>query len=202
MSNDEQKSQAVEDLKFVRKIMENCAKKQQDDGIYYIVWGGIVPIATVLTYLFIQLEKFTAISWLWVFSIALGFVISFFVGKNRNTKKAQTQGEKLQSIIWLACYISLFLMAVSAYISKTIGFNETMAMLSFILAIAVFVSGFLSGTTLLKIMAIGWWITGFICSFTTGYNASIVVAISTFCLFFIPGIILYNRAKKTKNEVL
>jgi len=200
--NQERKNQAVEDLKFVRKVMENCARKQQDDGVYFIIWGLLIPIATIVTNVCIHFEQYKLIGLVWLLSCLIGTFTSVFIGIKQNIKKTASQGVKLQSIIWLSCYISMLLMAISAFISKAIGFNEIMAMLSFILAIGVFISGFLSGTKLLRFMAIGWWITGMVCAFTKNYDASIVVTISTFCLFFIPGIILHLRSKKNENKVL
>ena len=84
-------------------------------------------------------------------------------------------------------------------ITDQINLRVLMMIISFLLANALFVSGFLSGTLLLKLAASGWWAAGIICLFVGEYTSPAVVAAATVLFTFIPGVILDRRHRKNER---
>lgn len=201
--DDIDRKRAAGDLKVVRTMMENCSRRQQDDGIHFIIWGLLIPIATGFNYLLVYLEKWKMIGFLWGIAGAAGCALSIIVSIKRHRDIPSTHGGMVQASVWIASWISIILMLAAGFISGSMKLNMMMAILAFMLAGAVFVSGFLSGTAMLKYASAGWWAAGILCVFTHEYKASIVIAAATFILSFIPGVILDRRARETrKNEAV
>ena len=181
-------------------MMESCSRRQQDNGIHFIIWGLLIPPATGINYLLVYLEKWNGLGPLWGVVGFLGFALSMFFSLKRRADTPSTHGGKVQAVVWIGCWISMILMIAGGFISGDMSLNMMMAVLAFMLATAVFVSGFLSGTAMLKYISAGWWAAGIICIFTHEYNASIVIGAATFLLSFIPGVILDQRARKIKKN--
>ena len=194
------RERAAEDLRVVRVMMESCARRQQDTGIYFIIWGLLIPPATGINYLLVHLEKWNGLGLLWGGVGLLGCALTILLSLKRQRYIQHTHGARVQGIVWIGSWVSIILMIGGGLISKDMSINMTMAVLAFMLATAIFVSGFLSGTVMLKYIAVGWWVTGIICIFTHAYDASIVIAVATFFLFFIPGIILDQRSREFKKN--
>ncbi|MBI9108122.1 MAG: hypothetical protein JEZ04_15340 [Spirochaetales bacterium] len=193
--NDIDRERAAENLKIVRTIMESCSRRQQDDGIHFIIWGLLIPVATGFNYLLVYLEKWKSIGLLWGTVALVGIVLSIVVSVRRRGARAETHGGRVQAAVWIACWITMMLIMAAGFITGGMKLNFMMMLIAFIMANAVFISGFLSGTRMLKLLAAGWWATGIVCAFTHEYTASIIVALATFLLSFIPGVILDRRYK-------
>ena len=100
---------AAEDLHVIRSIMEKCAARQQDDGIFLIIWGLLIPVATGINYLFAYAEKWKLIGPLWGVVMLAGAVMSAVAGKRRGAGRAATKAESLQTALWVACWGALLL---------------------------------------------------------------------------------------------
>ena len=44
------REQAVGEIEFIRKVMAEVRRRNTIDGIYYIIWGTIIPICTVVSW--------------------------------------------------------------------------------------------------------------------------------------------------------
>jgi len=192
------KQKAVEDLKIVRTIMETCARRQQDDGIYLIIWGLLIPVATGLNYLIVYLEKWQLFGPLWGGVMLIGCVLSAVTGFRRGSDRSMTHGAKIQAAVWVVSIFSIVLLMVTGFASGDIKRNMIMTVLSLIMANAIFISGMLSGTKMLKFVSGGWWAVGILCAFLPQYTAPAVVGAATFILSFIPGLILDRRYRNER----
>lgn len=194
------RKEAAENLKLVRTIMETCSRRQHDNGIHFIIWGLMIPIATGFNYLLVYLEKWKLIGPLWGIAALVGVVLSIVVSVRRRGPRVETHGAIVQVSVWIASWVTMVLMMAAGFITGGIKLNIMMMLIAFLMANAVFISGFLSGTRMLKLLAAGWWAAGIICIFTHEYKASMVVAIATFLFSFIPGVIL-DRKYRAENRL-
>ncbi len=193
---------AEDDLKVIRSVMEACARKQQDSGIYYILWGSLIPAMTAVTYVLVSLKKFRFIGPVWGISMILGVAAGILIGIKRR-KRVPSRADRFHSAIWLAAGGSICVIFLLGYLpffsaGRSIPLNILMMMLSFLLANAIFVSGTLSAAGVLKFSAAGWWIAGIICFFMPQYRAPIVVAAATLLFELIPGIVLDRRYRNER----
>ncbi len=198
----EEKQRAEDDLKLIRSVMEACARKQQDNGIYHILWGSLIPAMTAVTYVLVSLKKFRFIGPLWGISMVLGAAAGILIGIKRR-RRVPSQADRFHSAIWLAAGGSICVVFILGYLpffsaGRNIPLNILMMMLSFLLANAVFISGTLSAAGVLKFSAAGWWIAGIICFFMPQYRAPLVVAAATLLFELIPGIVLDRRYRNER----
>jgi len=190
---DEDREKAAGDLKVVRTIMESCAKRQQNDGIYFIIWGLLIPLATGCNYLLVYLEKWNFFGPLWAVVMLTGGSLSFLVSLRRKRRGSVTHGARVQSALWLGCCFSIVLLMAASFLSGDVKINIIMMFVAFLMANTVFISGMLSGTGILKLLSSLWWAAGIICAILPEYDAPIVLGGATFVLSFIPGLILDRR---------
>ena len=186
-------SKAAEDLSIVRSIMEGCAARQEDSGIYMVVWGLLVPFAAGLNYFLVNLGLWNLSGPLWAVVMIAGGILSFAIGRRRRGERVSSRGGLMQASVWAAGWVGILVVLAVGFISGRMGLNSMMLFIGCSLAAAFFVSGFMSGTSVMKLAACGWWIAGITAFFSPVYSSPLVIAGATVLFTFIPGLILDKK---------
>ncbi len=186
------------DLELIKNVMASCSRKQEDNGVYFKLWGILIPAATLLNYLLVYIGKSFMIWILWAVIMISGILLSTRISMKRKTVNTSSTGSKLISAIWGSSWISIALIVTVGMVSGILNLNAEMFMISTVMAVAFFVSGVLAGNSMLKIAAAGWWIFGAAIVFVPSVWAPALLGGGTFFLSFIPGLLL-DRAYRIKN---
>ena len=194
---------AQEELAFIRKVMEDSRTSLVDDGKPKLVWGAIVALGMLYTYLQAIADSDLYVMWVWLAISAFGWGYIFWVEKQRDkTLRARTQTGKIIGAIWGACGFSTGLIVALAFGTRY--FNIDMIMhpialcpiTAIIIGIAYFLDGSLRLVPWVRNLAYAWWLGAIVMFFWPTIHVLLIYAIMIIAFQFIPGIVLYRRSKK------
>lgn len=195
------KKNAMEDLQFIKKIIEDSKKTVLDNGIQYIVWGILIVIGLFTTNILTIMNVKIRFYWVWMIIILLGWIYSYFSIYKRNKSNYSSFAQRIINSSWLACGIGMTLLgfvgpAVNAYKGAFVS-----PILAVILGIAFFISTIIYEVKWMKLVPYGWWIGALYMFIFPGKFSFIIMG--TLMIFFqiAPGIFLYRKFKK-EAEVL
>ncbi len=187
---------ALDELQFIRKIIEDSKKTVLDNGIEYIMWGIIVVVGLFTTNILINMEiKFNYL-WVWVFLIGLGWTFSIVSSLKKKNKMPRTLGQRLISTVWLSVGIGMTLLGFVGPASGAYRGVFVSPILAVLLGIAFFISGFIYDLKWMKLIPFGWWIGAIVMFIYPGMHSFIIMGSLMILFQIIPGIILYRKFKQ------
>ena len=187
---------ALEEIQFIRSIMEESKKSILYNGKDYIFWGVIVIVGMMSTYFFLISHVYFNYFWIWVVLIPIGWIYSLY---NRRVDKIQfpsTYAGRVMSSIWGAAGIAMTIIGFLGTYSGTIKPMAISPILSIILGSAYFISGKVVGAKWISYLSFGWWSGGVILLFVTSIYSFMIMALLMLLFQTIPGIIMYRKYKK------
>ena len=73
-------SQVLEDIAYLKKVIEDSRKVVIDNGVIMLTWGILVVVGMILTYAYIHFGLKIPETWLWIVLIGIGWILSFWIG--------------------------------------------------------------------------------------------------------------------------
>jgi hypothetical protein len=189
---------ALDEIKFIKKIIEDSKRTTIDDGKGYIFWGVIVTIGLLASYLTVVLNLQIGFGWVWIVLISFGWIytiISYYTGNKTKSGESSYAG-KLLSNIWLSCGIAMTIIGFVGVFSGAIDGDFVSPLLSSILGIGFFMSGFVYDLNWVKFLSLGWWTGAAIMFIFPGLHSVLIMAFMMLAFQVVPGIIIYNKFKK------
>lgn len=151
----------AEELAFIKEIIQQSRKTNFITGVEYILWGVIVPIGLIGTYLLIDFHLYSLIRYLWVLIICAGWGFEIFhIIKTKKREKTKSYVTKSISALWTACGIAIMIISFIGLFASTNIKYDVSPLIAIILGIAYFVSGTLLEYKWLRNIGFVWWIAG------------------------------------------
>lgn len=193
--------EAESEISEIRKIMANSHRLMVDDGKGFIVWGMLVFIGLMGSYLsIIEIINWNIAGPAWIILIAAGWVYTFFqVRKERKHRRYSTFAGKVAGAIWGSAGLTMTIIGFAGSYSGTLKGFAISPMMALVLAAAFFVSGVIYNSRLFQVSGICWWAGGIIMMFWRSPHTVLMFAIMIFVLQVIPGVMLYSKWKR-KNK--
>lgn len=192
---DEQK--AIEDLSYIKRIMEDSRKTFVDNGIGYIAWGVIIVLGLLSSYLMLNYKVKALFGYNWVMLVVIGWIFSFWRGaKRKKNSRAKSFAGKIIASVWLSSGIAMSIVGFIGTTSGAINGLYVSPIISIILGIAYFISGVVYGNIWISLLSIGWWGGAILMLFWPGTQIFLIMSIMMILFQIVPGIILYLNTKK------
>ncbi len=193
------KNEVVENLEFIKKVIQE-SRQSIIYGTSFIVWGALVSLSLVITYLLILTENYSSIQYIWIGLMIIGWGYSVYEKRKLQTEtKPKTFVENITSSVWFATGISITTIAILGMTGKTFNPGYISPIISMILGVAYYVTASLHNYKWLKNISFGWWIGAICLFFITSSFSLIIMAILMICFQVIPGLILLNKNKKNND---
>lgn len=193
----------LDELKFIRKIIEDTKRNVVFNGKAYILWGILVIIGMLSMYFFyIDKIQFNYI-WIWIVLISVGLPYSFYVRRKIKLSHSSTFAGNLISYVWNAAGASMFILGILGTSSGVINSYAIIPIFCIIIGSAYFISGKVIKIKWLSNLSFGWWIGGVVLFYITSIVSFLIMALLMLFLQTIPGIIIYRKYKqevKLENE--
>ncbi len=193
--DNEKKSSSKADLDLIKQMVTESQGLTFFSSKHFLLWGLIIPIATLCTLIADIKESYSTISVIWIVCCAIGTLLSIVLG----VMEKPTHKTKISSsykVLWIGMGINAIAVVVFMLVGK-IPLNITLGFIALLLASSLLVSGFMHKNSIIKIVSILWYVTGLILFLFDTYNAGYIMGIASLFLNFIPGIILrikYGRS--------
>ena len=190
--------QAELELSEIKRIMEDSRRIMVDDGTGFILWGSLVAMGLISSYLSVlgYLEwKVTSIAWFAL--IGLGWLITIFqLRREKKERKAVSFAGKVAGAIWGSAGITMTIIGfVGSYtgLVKGMGISPLMAC---VLAAAFFVSGVIYNDKTFRYLSFGWWAGALVMFFWYSPHTLLLFALMIIFMQVLPGFIMYKKWKK------
>ncbi|MBA4406623.1 hypothetical protein C0389_05055 [bacterium] len=192
-----EEKQALDELRFIKKVIEDSQKIIADNGMGYIVWGIIIVVGMLGGYLKFKLRLDFDYIWAWVILISLGWIFSYFMYKKpKNKVRVETFAGKIMGMLWFSIGMGMTIAGFVGYFSHAIRGEYISAIMAIFLGSAYYLTSVLNNQKWFKIIGVLWWIGGVVIFYVGGLSSLLIMAFLITVGQIIPGIILYRKHKK------
>lgn len=189
---------ALEEIQFIRKIIDESKSSIVYNGLDYIFWGVIIIVGMLSTYLFHINKVYFNYFWIWVIIIPIGWIFSI-TNKIRNQKKfPSTFTGKLLGSLWASAGISMTVIGFIGVIAGSIKAMSISPIACAIMGSAYYTTGKVAGVKWLGWLSIGWWLGSVLLFYVATVESFLIMSILMFFFQTIPGFIMYKKYKKEK----
>lgn len=197
----EEKQKLFEDLEYIKQIIHDSRNVVVQNGIGFIVWGIIIIIGLVFSYIDTSLSGDQYSSEGWLILISGGWLYTIFSWlTNRKVKKAITFAERIIGSTWLAAGITMTLLGFVGPAAGAYNGVYVSPLLASILGIAFFITANIHNSKILKSIAPLWWLGAAYMLIFPGIQTIIIMAAMMLFLQVIPGIVFYRKYKAESNN--
>ena len=184
-------------LDFIKSIMDDSQKVLADNGMGFIVWGILILLAGLLSFILDQFQMSQYVGWAYVFIVSLGWI--YMMSYDRKREK-QTIGNplirKVIGSIWIAVLLSMTILGFVGGASGAINLDYMSAVMYTVLGTAYFLQGVITGKMWVRNLGLAWWGGSIILFFIEGPAAITLMILMMIGLQIVPGII-FNRQWKS-----
>lgn len=190
------KTQAIEDLQFIKKILSDSRRLFFDDGIIHIIWAISAISGTLATYTFyfMNLEQFTGILWITIMLISV--LLTIYIKKTKHSEKPANFAGKIYAATWKSIGLGIVLFVIGTIPLQANQLSLRLSVIPLMLGVAYFISAQLGIYKWMHYVAVGWWITTACILFTPNFYSPAVLAGATSLLELLPGIILLIKDRR------
>lgn len=187
---------AQESLDYIKNVLLDSKNIITDNGAAAILWGIVIVIAQISTFMLIAAKIYSPIVWVWVVAIALGWTVSIVTSKKISRSGIVTRSLKIDSAIWTSALVVMTITGFAGTISGMISAYAINPLIALILGSSYYVTGVVYSDKIFKNISFGWWIGGTALLWIHNEYSFLLFAGMMITLQIIPGLILYKRYKK------
>lgn len=196
----EETKNALDELLFIKKVIQDSRKIVVDNGVGYILWGILIVIGMTAGYIKFLLNLQFNFTWAWVVIISVGWVITFFTFYKKKERKAKTFAGRIIGCLWFSSGISMTLVGFGGYYTGAIRGEVVSAVIAIILGSAYYLSSVIYEWKWFKLIGLLWWAGGFLIFLMRGVEQILIMIVLMIFGQIFPGIILYRKSKKQLSE--
>lgn len=177
-----------------------------EGGIYFLLWGLLIPVATVLSYVLGSAGMPWGVGMVWLVTGLGGWLVSSVLSRRRNPEGTGTLGARLYNAIWLSLRSAMIVLVAAgllpmvlqgAGLDHTPGFTlqEALFGVTLLMGMSFMISGTFASLRYMRLLAVCWWGAGLSALIVPALWTPAVVAAATAVLNIIPGLVLSRRYK-------
>jgi hypothetical protein len=183
-----------ESLKLINEMMSKAKRSYVTKGIASIVWGILIVICSLITWLKIQYQFDIGFN-VWWFVLLAVIPQTFFSVKDRKSKNFVAHDEHTMTYVWSTFGICIFILS---FYNTSFGNGNSTTLFMMLYGIPTFITG---GVFKFRPMIFGGlicWALSVLSIFTPISTDMLFMAACGLFAWLIPGIILWNRYQKSK----
>ncbi len=190
--------EALQELSFIRQIMEDSRSVVIYDGRPFIMWGLLVAAGLVASHVLAGSPAMDGLHlWVWAGIALCGWLWSWFDRRRmKSLSRAETFAGKTLAAVWLASGAAVTLTGAAAFMGKGISLYALPSLTAFILGIAYFMTGRLMRFSWVQVLALCWWAGGVLLLFMPGRMMLLVYAGMMLAFQVCPGIYLQRTVRR------
>lgn len=198
MSNDQQLSKE-KSLEIIQQMINQAKSNITDNGLGWLLWGSMIILASVSTFVFIQSESDHIFLGWNIFGIITIIILTYDIFKPKR-KMVRSYIDDLLRLVDIGFIISLFtiIFSINVAVSPNSGFGFFLMIFAFLMLIK---GGAIKSRSLMVGAAVNW--AGAIAIFINKdfkYDM-LIMATAVLIGYIIPGILLWLQYKKLNNSL-
>ena len=195
------RSEAQQELAFIKKVMEDSQRTILDNGKQYVLWSVLVLAGIAAKYLLDGLGSGLNPAWLWMPLIALGWFLSLMLRRRAYSEaRVKTLAERTLEAIWTGWGVAIPILTLIGYFSGAIESWAIAPVVATLFGSACFTTGLITAGAWLRNTGVLWW-AGAVFMFVVPTDYSVAILGGMFVLLqLIPGIVLYRKWKAGMSD--
>lgn len=193
---EDKKLTAEQSLDIITKMIANTRNRYLNDGSMFMIWGIIVIVGCVISYVTQNFYPFHYMGYIWLGLMGLGISVTIFKILKRDKRTGyRTQLDVLGQVLWLGFMISFFI--IWFFIGKFM--TDPSLFIMVLLGLSTCVSGALMQFKPLYWGGVIFWLGAIIGSFISQKDYALLTAVAMLFGYLIPGWLLKQHVKKGMN---
>ncbi len=182
-------------LRVITEMIENSKSNFKDNSFFYLLWGWLVLIASVINFTLLQMGHFE-IAWIpWPILMFGGGIVSGIAGYRMGKKaKAKTMFDTAMAFLWGGFVVTIFIILFTAS-SGNLTWKASNIMIIALYGLGTFVSGGLLKFKPLIIGGVFSWAIAVATIFIPELYSLLMVALSIVVAYLVPGYMLKSKEK-------
>lgn len=180
-----------ESLAIITQTIQEAKSQFEEDGLVYMLWGGLVAFAAISQFILLKLGYFS-INYYPYFFMPLGFIFTWFYYSKKGNRKSNNHLSEIITTSWLA--VSFNIMILGFFLNSLLQTN-LIPILMILLGIGIIVSSRVTKSQLFLFSGIIINLSGLLAFLVGGFYHPLIMGVAAFVAIFIPGLILVKRAK-------
>jgi hypothetical protein len=189
--------QAREDIQIIKSMLEKTRKATAESVGIFIIWGILVTIAMIVSYVLTLSRSYHAQWIIWAAAGGIGWVASFILGfryarRPRLSSYVQTAARHL----YIGCGVGFALVSFVLPMLKVYGYDDIPMLFSVVAGILFFTMGGVFESPSLTWLGLLWWVGGTSTVFIKGDLRELAFAVLFLVGYDIPAIALWLRHRR------
>lgn len=181
-----------ESLQVIQGMIDLAKNKISDSGFHFLLWGGLVILASLTQYFMIKDGWQEESNLVWGIMPLIGIPAAFIYERRRQrTHPTHSKFDRMYGYLWLGFGITT---VITIYVNVSNGINPIPSIM-LLVGLATFVSGAIYRFLPLTVGAVVFWISSIICTELNGPEQLLMNAVAIFIGYIIPGLLLWKKAK-------
>lgn len=184
---------ALQDLAYIRQVMEQTRRYTAAKGIFFVLWGTIVSLALVGTWL--QINRLVGGSnfKLWIAAMVIGWALTMYFSWRQQNEGALPHNAYLIGMNWMVVGLAMGVFYFVGVPMKTISFQAIPGVSALFLGIGIWNTGQLSGLRWLSGVGIAWLVGGGLLLAFPGSHTLWAMVVLLVLGEIVPGLILMRQ---------
>jgi len=190
---------AQENLAYIKQIMNDTRRSQNDNGIISIVWGILVTLGQIGNYALTETRTWNGFMWLWLGVGLTGWLFVYIETRAKKEQTVRTFASKILASLWVSAGISMTVIGFGAASSGLVNGYAINPLISTVLGGTYYVTGLLNGKKLDQKFSYGWWLGAIVMFMLPGNFTFLLFAAMMIIFQVIPGILSYRSYKAARG---
>jgi hypothetical protein len=186
---------ALDDLAYIRNVMEQTRRYTAAKGVYFVVWGVAVSVSMLLTWL--QIERVIGGSqWaVWTPTVLIAWGLTLYFSWKEQREGVAPYHAHLIGMNWTAVGVAMMCVFFIGVSRGTVHYSAISGLSALLVGIGIFNSGHLSGLRWLAGVGVLWLANGAAMLAWPGQHTLPWMAVLLLIGQIVPGLVLMREER-------
>lgn len=190
---------ALQDLAYIRQVMEQTRRYTAAKGIFFVIWGVAVSTSLLLTWLQVA-GTIGGSQWaVWIPSTAIAWGLTLYFAWRQQQDSAVPHHAHLIGMNWTAVGVAMMFMFFVGMGRGTLGYAAIPGLSALLVGIGIFNSGHLSGIRWLAAVGVAWLLGGALMLAFPGLHNLLGMAVLLVFGQIVPGLVLMRQERALRD---
>ncbi|MBW3535907.1 MAG: hypothetical protein KY453_11950 [Gemmatimonadetes bacterium] len=182
---------AGQDLAWIRALMEDSQRLLRGTWRHQAVWGLLSAVGLVATWWAVSGSRLTMAWAVWPLLLVVGWSLSFALARKDGARRpVRNLASRAFGGVWIGSGVTLTLLGTLGLYSGAVAPSALPGVLSLVLGLGYFASGFVTGLGWLRWIGVAWWLVGSGLMVWRGPGGLLVLAVAALLLEVGPALTL------------